>query len=108
MAESLNGKVAVVTGASSGIGRAVARELLGRGAAMVIAARSRDRVEETAAALGCTGVVADVTRAEDVARLIGGTLDAHGRIDVLVANAGVSVGGGLWGRHPAGLARPVH
>ena len=50
----LDGKVAVVTGASTGIGRAVAQELLRRGAAVVIAARSRERVEEAAAALGCT------------------------------------------------------
>src|SRR4051794_41886237 len=97
MAESLDGKVAVVTGASSGIGRAVARELLGRGAAMVIAARSRDRVEETAAALGCTGVVADVTRAEDVARLIGGAPPAPRRLAVLGGDAGGSLG-----RDPSG------
>ena len=46
MPEGLDGKVAVVTGASSGIGRAVAQELLARGAAVVIAARSRERVDE--------------------------------------------------------------
>ena len=54
MPEGLDGKVAVVTGASSGIGRAVAQELMRRGADVVIAARSRERVEEAAAALGCT------------------------------------------------------
>ena len=107
MPEGLDGKVAVVTGASSGIGRAVAQELLARGAAVVIAARSRERVDEAAAALGtgCTGVVADVTRAEDVARLIDGTIDTHGGIDILVANAGVYVGGDLWESDPEALDR---
>ena len=107
MAEALDGKVAIVTGASSGIGRAVAQELLRRGAAVVIAARSRERVDEAAAALGagCTGVVADVTRAEDVARLIDGTIETHGRIDILVANAGVYVGGDLWESDPEALDR---
>jgi ribitol 2-dehydrogenase len=105
MPEALDGKVAIVTGASSGIGRAVAQELLARGAAVVIAARSRERVEEAAAALGCAGVVADVTSAEDVARLIDGTIETHGRIDILVANAGVYVGGDLWESDPEALDR---
>jgi ribitol 2-dehydrogenase len=107
MPEDLDGKVAVVSGASSGIGRAVAQELLRRGADVVIAARSRERLEEAAEALGdrCTGVVADVTRAEDVARLIDGTIEAHGRIDILVANAGVYVGGDLWESDPEALDR---
>ena len=104
MAE-LDEKVAVVTGASTGIGHAVAQELLRRGAAVVIAARTRERVEEAAAALGCTGVVADVTRAEDVAHLIDGTIETHGGIDVLVANAGVYVGGDLWESDPEALDR---
>ena len=83
----------------------MAQELLRRGAAVVIAARSRERVDQAAAALGCSGVVADVTRAEDVAQLIDGTIETHGRIDVLVANAGVYVGGDLWESHPEALDR---
>ena len=107
MAEELDGKVAVVTGASTGIGRAVAAELLGRGARVVIAARSRERLDEAAAALGpgCAAVVADVTRADDVRRLIDGTLESHGAIDILVANAGVYVGGDLWESEPEALDR---
>ena len=107
MAEGLDGKVAVVTGASSGIGRAVAAELLGRGARVVIAARSRERLDEAAAALGpgCAAVVADVTRADDVRRLIDGTLESHGAIDILVANAGVYLGGDLWESDPEALDR---
>ena len=105
MPDDLGGKVAVVTGASTGIGRSVAQELVRRGARVVIAARSRERVEEAAAALGCTSVVADVTRAEDVARLVDGTIASHGGIDILVANAGVYVGGDLWDSDPEALDR---
>jgi ribitol 2-dehydrogenase len=107
MAEGLDGKVAVVTGASTGIGRAVACELLGRGADVVIAARSQERLDEAAAALGpgCAAVVADVTRADDVRRLIDGTLESHGAMDILVANAGVYVGGDLWESDPEALDR---
>ncbi len=107
MAEALHGKVAVVTGASSGIGRAVAQELIGHGARVVIAARSRERLDAAAAALGsgCAAVVADVTRADDVQRLVDGTLESHGGIDILVANAGVYVGGDLWESDPEALDR---
>lgn len=107
MAEGLDGKVAVVTGASTGIGRAVAQALIARGASVVIAARSRERLEEAAAALGpgCASVVADVTRADDVRALVDGTLESHGAIDILVANAGVYVGGDLWESDPEALDR---
>jgi ribitol 2-dehydrogenase len=107
MAERLDGKVAIVTGASTGIGRAVARALLEHGARVVIAARSRERLDEAAAALGpgCAAVVADVTRGDDVRRLVAGTLESHGAIDILVANAGVYVGGDLWESDPEALDR---
>jgi ribitol 2-dehydrogenase len=107
MAEGLEGKVAVVTGASTGIGRAVAAALIGHGARVVIAARSRERLDEAAAALGpgCAAVVADVTRADDVRALVDGTLESHGAIDILVANAGVYVGGDLWESDPEALDR---
>jgi ribitol 2-dehydrogenase len=107
MAEGLEGKVAVVTGASTGIGRAVAAALIGHGARVVIAARSRDRLDEAAAALGpgCAAVVADVTRADDVRALVDGTLESHGAIDILVANAGVYVGGDLWESDPEAFDR---
>jgi ribitol 2-dehydrogenase len=107
MAEGLDGKVAVVTGASTGIGRAVAAALIGHGARVVIAARSRERLDEAAAALGpgCAAVVADVTRDDDVRALVDGTLESHGAIDILVANAGVYVGGDLWESDPEALDR---
>jgi ribitol 2-dehydrogenase len=74
---------------------------------VVIAARSRERVDEAAEALGpnCTAVAADVTRAEDVERLVNGTIASHGGIDLLVANAGIYVGGDLWKSDPEALDR---
>ncbi len=105
MTEPLSGKVGLVTGASSGIGLAIARELHGLGATVVIAARSRERLDSAVESVGerCTAVVTDVTRAEDVDRLVGGAIEAHGGIDVLVANAGVYVGGDVWESDPDAL-----
>ncbi len=82
----------VVTGASSGIGRAVALEMARRGANVVIGARRLEALEKTAAecrALGVTAaaVVTDVTKPDDCRRLI----EAAGRVDVLVNNAGFAV-----------------
>jgi ribitol 2-dehydrogenase len=105
MGESLEGKAALVTGASTGIGFAIARELQGRGARVRIAARSADRLEDAAAALG-EGVstqVADVTDPAAVDALVAGTVADLGGIDVLVANAGVYVGGNLWDSDPDAL-----
>jgi len=105
MTEPLSGKVAVVTGASTGIGLAIARELHRLGATVVIAARSRERLDRAVASVGerCTAVVADVTRAEDVDRLVAGAIEAHGGIDALVANAGVYVAGDVWQNDPDAL-----
>jgi ribitol 2-dehydrogenase len=109
MSDQLSGKVAVVTGASAGIGLAVAREVHRLGATVVIAARSRKRLDAAVASVGerTAPIVADVTQAEDVERLVAVTIETHGGIDVLVANAGVYVGGDLWDSDPAAIEQLV-
>ena len=82
---SLDGKVALVTGASRGIGAAVAQALAREGASLGLASRSGDD-------LGIEGAVAaptDVRRPEDVDRIVAGTVERFGRLDIVVANAGV-------------------
>ena len=96
----LNGQVAVVTGASSGIGRAVARSLASRGVKVVVAARRPDRlaqvVDEIVAAGGAAvAVPADVTEEADVDRLHDVAVDHFGQVDVLVNNVGVGSYGPL-------------
>ena len=88
----LEGRVAVVTGASSGLGNRFARVLHGAGAHVVVAPRRADRLDALAAELGgrVTAVVADLTVAADRERLTTAALEISGRIDVLVNNAGHS------------------
>ena len=90
----LDGKVAVVTGASSGLGAAFAVGLAEAGADVAIAARRADRLKETAErvqALGrrCHAVTADVALPDDCTRIAAETVEALGRLDVLVNNAGI-------------------
>jgi NADP-dependent 3-hydroxy acid dehydrogenase YdfG len=85
----IDGAVCIVTGASSGIGAATARLLSGLGARVVLAARRAERLEALAAGLpGSLAVATDVTIPEQVQRLVTQTIDAYGRVDVLVNNAG--------------------
>jgi NAD(P)-dependent dehydrogenase (short-subunit alcohol dehydrogenase family) len=91
-------KVAVVTGAGSGIGRAVSIGLLGEGYAVVLAGRRADRLEETAREAGpedtrALAVPTDVTDPHSVQRLFDAVRAAFGRIDLLFNNAGVSAPG---------------
>jgi 3-oxoacyl-[acyl-carrier protein] reductase len=84
---SLEGKTALVTGASRGIGRAIAQELAAGGASVVIGYRTgKDEAEALAAEIGARAVQADVSSAEDAARLV----EEAGDLDILVNNAGLT------------------
>ena len=90
----LDGKVVVITGASRGIGKAIASAFAAVGAKVVLAARTRETLEQVAADLRKSGAEAlaaptDVTDVNAVKRLIESTLDAYHGVDVLVNNAGV-------------------
>lgn len=91
---SLPGRIAIVTGASRGIGRAIAAMLARQGAVVVAAARgdhARETVEEIIAAGGqARPVSVDVTDSASIERMVAETLERHGRIDVLVNNAGIT------------------
>ena len=97
----LEGKVCVVTGASSGIGEATALRLSAAGAAVVLAARRRDRLESLAERIGSEGgralpVEVDITDERQARELIERTTSDLGRLDVLVNNAGVMLLGPVY------------
>jgi len=86
----LDNRVAIVTGASSGLGDRFARVLHAAGASVVVAARRADRLQALTDDLpGALAVTCDVANDDDLSRLVDRTIDAHGRIDVLVNNAGM-------------------
>jgi 3-oxoacyl-[acyl-carrier protein] reductase len=89
----LNGKVALVTGASKGIGRGIAAELVAEGARVAISSHSRERVEATAAEIGATAYVHDTSDLDHAPRLVAEVADALGPIDILVCNTGGPPGG---------------
>jgi NADP-dependent 3-hydroxy acid dehydrogenase YdfG len=93
---ALEGSVVIVTGASSGMGEATARALRTAGANPVLAARRADRLDDLGKELGdVLTVTTDVTKPEDIDRVVRATLERFGRIDGLVNNAGVSLAGNV-------------
>jgi NADP-dependent 3-hydroxy acid dehydrogenase YdfG len=91
----IEGKVVVITGASSGIGEASARLLADRGAAVVLGARRTDRLDRLVSEIrerggAAAAFVTDVTRRDDVEYLVGSAVSEFGRLDVLLSNAGIS------------------
>ena len=95
MTENLADKVAIITGASSGIGEACARLLARQGCKLTLAARSVDKLEALASDLAteCLVVRADMTAPTDIASMVERALERFGRIDVLLANAGIWIRG---------------
>lgn len=92
MSDNIKGKTVVITGASSGLGEATARHLAGAGAKVVLGARRIDRLKALSAELGLPGgsaVETDVTDADQVKHLVDEAIRLHGRIDVIVNNAGL-------------------
>ena len=96
MSNKLNGKVVIITGASSGIGEAMAREYAAMGAKVVLGARQSDKLQSLADEITAKGgkvawSTTDVTKMEDCEQLIKTAVDAFGGIDVLICNAGISM-----------------
>jgi NADP-dependent 3-hydroxy acid dehydrogenase YdfG len=100
---NLEGKVAFLTGASRGIGAAVARGLAARGVRLGLASRSGADLGLD----GAVGVACDVRRADEVDAAVARTVEAHGRLDIVVANAGVGAYGPLLDLSPEFLEEMI-
>lgn len=100
-------RVAIVTGGTQGIGAAIAHRLLADGLKVVIVGREEARLRAACTAIGpeVLGVQADVSRQSDVAAVVEATLSAHGRIDVLVNNAGIQKF--ITAETPVAIAEPI-
>jgi 3-oxoacyl-[acyl-carrier protein] reductase len=91
---ALGGKVALVCGSSRGLGRAIAEELAAEGAALALCARGEEELQAAARQIASrfgvkvTAVAADLSRAEEARRVAAAAIEGHGRVDVLVTNAG--------------------
>jgi NADP-dependent 3-hydroxy acid dehydrogenase YdfG len=109
---ALTGRVVVITGASSGIGRATAIALAGEGARVVAVARRTDRLEQLAATIRSNGgealpLEADVTQEADMARVVATTVERFGKIDVMICNAGIGYHGPVDETSPEHMRRVV-
>jgi len=106
------GKVALVTGGGSGIGRTTARAFAREGATVIVAARNQSNIEQTTRMIQADGgtassVVTDVTSSADVEQLIQTIVERHGRLDIAFNNAGVFLGGPLHETDEAGWSHAL-
>ena len=113
MKDPINSKVVLITGASSGIGAAVARRLARDGMRLTLAARRLDRLEQVAADVESLGgealvVETDVRNRDDLQRMVQATLDRWGRIDVLLNNAGINPDKPLIRSRPGNIRDEIH
>lgn len=96
MGQDLSGKVVLVTGASSGIGRAMAKTLATEGMKLALVGRSAERLDAVVVQIGggnALALAADLTKAGEVDRVVKETLRRFGRIDILLPNAGLYIPG---------------
>lgn len=91
----LEGKIAIITGASTGIGAATAELFVREGATVLIADKDGERAKEAALAIGCDSVTVDVSDEEAVVSMVRNARERFGRIDILVNNAGYGVRGSV-------------
>ncbi|MDT0682992.1 SDR family oxidoreductase [Roseicyclus sp. F158] len=109
MAESLNGKVAAVTGAASGIGLSMTKDLLAAGATVVMVDRDEAGLTKLAGELGDKAIVqvSDLLNAESCNAMVPEILEKAGHIDILLCNAGSYIGGDLVDTTPEAIDRMV-
>ncbi|MGW2823063.1 SDR family NAD(P)-dependent oxidoreductase [Streptomyces sp. NPDC001443] len=112
MTSKLTGTVALVTGASSGIGTATARQLAEQGASVALVARRKDRLDDLAAQITAAGgtalaVEADITDAAKAGAAVQQTVEHFGRLDILVNNAGLMLLGPVVGADPTEWERMI-
>ena len=98
MADTLNGTVALITGASSGIGEAAALDLASRGSTVAVVARRKDKLENLVARISTEGgralaIGADITDREEAIGAVEQTVAQFGRLDILVNSAGIMLNG---------------
>jgi NADP-dependent 3-hydroxy acid dehydrogenase YdfG len=107
MVRDFDGKVVVITGASSGVGEAAAALFAARGAKVVLAARSAEKLATLAKRLGGLAIPTDVTAVSDLQALVNRTISTFGHLDVLVNNAGANARGALEEVDAAGIAAVI-
>ena len=99
-------RVVLVTGASSGIGRAIAQQAADAGARVIVHGRDPRRTEETARGVNGTALTGDFTEAGSAEDLADRAREVHGRVDIVVASAGLGWSGPFVAMPAAGIGRP--